>query len=311
LYKKTENAGIVNASACRKCLQSLSVDSMIRFAGLVRPGYNIYRRLGLTEGMPISNQDAAGRIVADMLQDGFYIDFVEALVHIDAEGYMGRNYALRGLNDVVTGVIQAGYSYDKVSGRFFENQRERITENWGRLQDGDERRMTVLRLDIVDNSVLVKKNSREKINRAYRDLRTIVEKAVIKRLGRLWSWEGDGALGVFMFGPIEKMAVYAGMEILHELFFYNRLGNPLESPIAVRTAVHIGDVRYSHSTMERLKNETIKQTVTLESKAAFADSMAVSSNLFMSMDQGITDVFTPEKSRAGIKFRLYHVGVES
>jgi hypothetical protein len=310
LIKKTENAGIINAGACRKCLQSISVDSMIRFAGLVHPGYNIYRRLGLTEGMPVSNQSAAGRIVADMIQDGFYIDFVEALVHADAEGYMGRRYALRGLNDVVSGVIQAGYSYDKVSGRFFENQRERVTENWGRLKEGDERRMTVLRLDIVGNSVLVRKNSREKINRAYRDLRAIVERAVTKRLGRLWSWEGDGALGVFMFGTIEQMAVYAGMEILHELFFYNRIENPLESPIAVRTAVHIGDVRYSHNPVERLKNETIRQAVALESEAASSDSMAVSFNLFMSME-GVTDLFTREKSRAGIKFRLYHVGVES
>jgi hypothetical protein len=283
---------------------------MIRFAGLVCPGYSIYRRLGLTEGMPVSNQVAAQRIVTDMIRDGYYIDFVEALIRIDGEGYMGRRYALRGLNDVVSGVIQLGYNFDAVSGRFFENQRERITNNWGRLQEGDERRMTVLRLDIAGNSVLVKENPREKINRAYRDLRAIVEKAVVKRLGRLWSWEGDGALGVFMFGSIENMAVYAGMDILHELFVYNRIDNPLKSPIAVRIAVHIGDVRYAAAELERLKNETIKQAVAMESKAAEANSMAVSFNLFMSMDQHIMDLFTPERSAAGIKFRLYHVEAE-
>jgi hypothetical protein len=283
---------------------------MIRFAEFVRPGYNIYRRLGLTEGMPVSNQDAAQRIVSDMIQDGCYIDLVEALIRIDAEGYMGRRYALRGLNDVVSGVIQTGYSYDKISGKFFENQNERITANWGRLREGDERRMTALRLDIAGNSALVKENPHEKINKAYRDLRAIVENAVIKRLGRLWSWEGDGALGVFMLGPIEKRAVHAGMEILHELFFYNRTGNPLGSPIKVRIAVHIGDVLYSGDAVERLKNETIKQAVILESKAAAADSMAVSYNLFISMDQGTMDLFTPEKTQAGIKFRLYSVGVE-
>jgi class 3 adenylate cyclase len=283
---------------------------MIRFAQLVCPGYNIYRRLGLTEGMPVSNQNAAQRIVIDMIQDGFYVEFVEALIRIDAEGYMGRRYALRGLTDVVSGLIQTGYNFDKISGRFFENQNERITANWGRLQEGDERRMTALRLDIVGNSVLVKENPREKINKAYKDLRAIVERAVIKRLGRLWSWEGDGALGVFMLGSIEKMAVYAGMEILHELFFYNRLDNPLGSPIAVRIAVHIGVVLYSGNVVERLKSETIKQAVALESKAAAANSMAVSYNLFMSMDQSTMDLFTPEKIQAGIKFRLYSVGVE-
>jgi hypothetical protein len=283
---------------------------MIRFAGLVQPGYNIYRRLGLTEGMPITNQNAAQRIVADMIEDGYYIDFVETLVRIDKEGYMGRRYPLRGLSDVITGVCQEGYSFDKVSGQFFENQRERISANWGRLQEGDERRMTVLRLDIVGNSILVRENPRAKIHTAYNDLRGIVERAVINRLGRLWSWEGDGALGAFLIGPIESMAVFAGMEILHELFFYNKVDNPLTSPIKVRMGVHIGPIRYSVNAMERLKNETIKEAVTLESKAASADSMAVSFSLFLPMEDAATALFTPERSAAGAKYRLYYVGAE-
>ncbi|MDR1374386.1 MAG: hypothetical protein LBJ24_05375 [Treponema sp.] len=148
---------IKNASFCRKCLQqSLSVDMMIRFAELVSPGYNIYRRSGLTEGMPISNQNAAQRIVVDLIQDGYFIDFVELLLKVANKGYMGRRYVLKGLSDVVAGLIQEGYSYDKATAQFFENQSERISENWGRLKNGDERRMTVFRLDVAGNSVLVK-----------------------------------------------------------------------------------------------------------------------------------------------------------
>jgi hypothetical protein len=62
--------------------------------------------------------------------------------------------------------------------------------------------------------------------------------------------------------------------------------------------------------MERLKNETIKEAVTLESKAASADSMAVSFNLFLPMDAAATALFTPERSAAGTKYRLYYVGTE-
>jgi len=301
---------IVNSRFCRKCLRlSLPVDMMVRFAQLVNPNYNIYKRTGLKEGMPISNQTAAQRVVADLIQDGFYVDFVEALIKIETEGYMGHKYKLWGLNDVVTGLIQEGYSYDKVSGQFLENQRERVSPNWGRLLEGDERRMAVLRLDVVDNSTMVKSNPRPKIEKAFNDMRSIVERAVISRLGRLWSWEGDGALAVFLFGSIEKTAVYAGMEIIHELFFYNLLRNPLDRPINVRIGAHIGDLRYSNSELERMKNDTVKQTVVFESLAA-KNSLCASSNLCVAMDQIILELFSGEKTARSCKYRLYTIGME-
>lgn len=301
----------VTASFCRKCLTlSLPVEMMIRFAQIVNPGYDIYRRTGLSEGMPISNQSAAHRIVADMIQDGFFVDFVEALIRIGDEGYMGRRYTLYGLNDAITGLIQEGYSFDPVSRQFFENQKERISPNWGRLQDGDERRMTVLRLDIAGNSVLVRNNSRDKIEKAYRDLRNIVNKAVVSRLGRLWTWEGDGALAAFLFGSMEREAVFCGMDILHELYFYNRLRNPLSDPINVRAGVQTGLVRYSAGEMERLKNDTVKQAVELESKAAI-NSLAISYKLYITMDPHTLSLFSREKSGPAGKYRLYQFGKEA
>jgi class 3 adenylate cyclase len=292
---------------CKKCLaNSLPVDMMIRFARIVYPEYNIYRRTGLSEGMPISNQSAAQCIVSDMIRDGRFIDFVEALIHIDAKGYMGRRYALKGLNDVVAGLIQDGYSYDPVSGQFFENQRERISPNWGRLQEGDERKITILRLDIAGSSQLVRQNPRGKIEKAYGDLRLMVNRAVTSRLGRLWIWEGDGALAAFLFGPMEKSAVYCGMDMLHELFFYNRTRNPLDSPLNIRIGVHLGPVRYSADETERLKNDTIKQTLALEALAA-VNSMGVSYNVFITMDQNTVNLFGPEKNGSGGKYRLYNL----
>jgi len=304
---KIKNA---NSSSCVKCLhRSLPVDMMIRFARLANPDYDIYRRTGLKEGMPIPLQYAAQRIVADMIQDGFFVDFVETLIRIETEGYMGRRYSLWGLNDVVTGLINEGYSFNKVSGQFFENQRERVSPNWGRLQDGDERKMAVLRLDIAGNSALVRNNPRPKIEKAYDDVRRIVNRIVVNRLGRIWSWEGDGVLAVFLFGPMEKMAVFAGIEIIHELFLYNRIRNPLGSPINVRLGVQIGQVRYSEDEMERHKNETVRQAVHFEALAA-SNSLCVSSNVCLNMEQSTLNQFGPEKTRGGYKYRLYSVGLE-
>ena len=299
-----------NTRSCKKCLQlSLPVDMMICFAKLVNPDYDMYRRTGLTEGMPISNQDAADRIVSDMVEDGYFVDFVEELIRINTNGYMGRQYTIWGLNDVILGLVNEGYSYDKITGQFFENQNKRISANWGRLQEGDERRMAVLRMDIVGNSALVKNNPRVKIEKAYNDIRNIMYRAVTTRLGRLWSWDGDGALAAFLFGSTEKMAVYAGMEILHELFFYNRLHNPLSSPVNLRLGAQIGDVQFSDNETERLKNETIKQAVHLESLAA-SNSLSVSYNLYINMDQNSLNLFSAEKTSGRCKYRLYTMGFE-
>jgi len=300
----------VNTSNCKKCLQlSLSVDLMIRIAQLVNPRYDLYRRSGISEGMPISNQYAAERIVADMVLDGRFVDFVEALVQIEKEGYMGSQYHLAGLNNVVAGLVNEGYSFDKVSGQFFENQQERISPNWGRLLEGDERKFTVLRLDIAGNSELVKSNPGAKIDSAYRDIRNIVNKVVISRLGRLWSWEGDGAVAAFLFGSQEKMGVYAGMEILHELFFYNRLRNPLNSPINIRLGCQIGQFCYSDNEIERLKNDTVQQAVFLEALSPH-NTLSVSYNLYITMDQNTLDLFSKEKTKDGCKYRLYTIGTE-
>ena len=279
----------------------------MRFAKMINPGYDIYERSGYPDGHPIANQDAADRIVIDMVKDGYYVDFVELLLRIDTEGYMGRAYEIRGMTDVIGDVIQAGYSYDKTTGQFFENQQERITRNWGRLLEGDERQMAVLRLDIAGNSGLVKENPKNLIEKAYGDLRKIVTKSVVSRLGRLWSWEGDGALSVFMLGNYSQMAIFSGIEILNEMILYNKIGNPLKTDIKLRLSVHSGNMAYYGSEAECLKADTVKKAITLESKAAAPNSLVISESLAVTQDQALLDIFSNTSVVTADKYRIYKV----
>ena len=298
---------------CRKCLAlSLSVEQMNRFARLTNPSYDLYESYGFSKGHPIGLHEAADRIVGDMVQNGYYIDFVETLIQAESKGYMGRKFAFRGLDDVIGDVLQAGYSYDNATGQFFEDQNKQITRNWGRLLEGDERQMAVLRLDVVGNTMLVKNNPRTIIDKAYGDLREIVNKAVISRLGRLWTWEGDGALGVFMLGDYSCSAIYAAMEILNEMFVYNKTENPLNSPIKLRVAAHSGLLTYTESATQTMKADTIRTAMTLESKAAVPNSMVVSESLAMSQDQSLLNIFSEPKVVPGStdKYRLYQFNLE-
>ena len=297
-----------SSNFCRKCLYtSLSVIDMVRFARMVYPDYDIYKKSGVPEGIPIPPQDAAKRIVEDMQQDGYYLDFVELLIHVDSQGYMGRRYDLRGLDAVVDDVIETGYSYDKITGLFFENQEERITRNWGRLLEGEERQMAVMRMDIARNSILVKENPKDLIDKAYNDLREIVTRAVVSRLGRLWSWEGDGALIAFMLNNYSRMAIFTGIEIINEMFFYNKFDNPLNSDIKLRLSVHSGTIPYSSSEIECFKADIVKKAIALESKAAVPNSLVISDSLAVTQDQALIDIFSNQKVVSSEKYRIYQL----
>jgi len=298
---------------CRKCLySSISTEDMNRFAKMAYPGYDLYKSSGYPQGHPISNQDAANRIVADMLKDGYYIDFVETIVRIDNNGYMGKKYSFRGLDDIIDDVIQAGFSFDSTTGQFFEDQDQQITRNWGRLLEGDERQMAVLRLDVVGNTVLVKENSKSLVDKTYAELRKIVTKAVEARLGRLWSWEGDGALAVFMLGDYSKMAIFAGMEILNEMFMFNKIENQLNSNVNLRIAVHSGNLIYTENENQYSKADTVKAAINLESKAAVPNSLVISGSLAMSQDQAVLNIFSDTKAipNSSTKYRIYHINME-
>lgn len=76
----------------------------------------------------------------------------------------------------------------------------------GVLRNGSDYVISMLRLDIVGNTELVRKYSKTLIESTYSDLRQIVEMASDRRNGRIWSWEGDGGIIAFYFGNRNKFA---------------------------------------------------------------------------------------------------------
>jgi class 3 adenylate cyclase len=295
---------------CRKCLAlSLSPEEMNRFAKMTYPEYDLYHKYGFSKGRPVGAVEAADRIVGDLLQNGYYIDFVELLIKVDSKGYMGKKFALRGIDDVIGDVINAGFSYDEDTGQFFEDQEQQITRNWGRLMEGDERQMAVIRLDIVGNSLLVKQNPKAAVDKTYNELRKIVTNAIVSRLGRLWIWEGDGALGAFLLGDYSRLAIFAGMEILNEMFVYNKVKNKLNSEVKLRISVQSGPIVYSANETKCMKSDTVQKALLLESKAAVPGSMVISESQAMSQDQSVLDIFSNSKNipSSTDKYRIYQV----
>jgi class 3 adenylate cyclase len=285
---------------------------MIRFAKMAYPGYDIYKSSGYPKDRPFGSQDAAHQIVMDMIKNGYYVDFVETLIKVEDKGYMGRSYTLKGLHDVIEDVLETGFNYDNATGQFFENQSKKITRNWGRLIEGDERQMAVLRMDIAGNSILVKENPKQLIDKTYNDLRKIITKAVESRFGRLWIWEGDGALAAFMLGKYSRMAIFSGIEILNEMFFYNKMNNRLNSAVALRVSVNSGDIVYSQDDKKCMKSDTVQKAIYLEAKAAAPDSLVIPDSLAVTQDQDLLNIFCGTKFVFNTlnKYRIYQISQE-
>jgi hypothetical protein len=296
------------AQMLKKCLnESLSPDMLERVAQDVIADYDLRKRTGFPPNIPMQGMTAASRIVDDVVAEDNFLQFIERLVLLDREGFMGRSYRIAGLREVFKSIAAEGYIWDAETGRFMEDPRIRRTQNWGRLLQGEELRFSLLRVDVVKNSRIVKVHGESAARGAYDDLRAMLARCAERRSGRVWSWEGDGALAAFLFGHSTTSSVLAGMALLHELFVYNRAYNRIGEPVRVRAAVHTGPIRFHPDVGEILKQETCREVVESESRWTPPDGLSISPAVAGTLDRVILDRFKPGPE-SGSRALVYSVG---
>jgi hypothetical protein len=288
--------------------ESLDADMLERMAQDVISGYDLRKRTGFPPNIPMQSQTAAARIVDDVIEGDLYLHFVERLARLDREGFMGRSYRIAGLRELFKNIGAEGYVWDADTGLFMEDPRIRRTQNWGRLVQGEELRFSFLRIDIVKNSRIVKVHGESAARSAYEDLRSIFTRSVERRSGRVWCFEGDGALAAFLFGHSTTSSVLSGMSLLHELFLYNRMYNRIGEPIRLRAAVHTGPIRYLPDVGEILKQETCREVVEAESKWTPPDGLSITPAVAGTLDRVILDRFK-QPPEPGSRALVYTVGL--
>jgi hypothetical protein len=284
----------------KKCLvESLNAEMQERVAQDVIEGYDLRARTGFPPNIPMQGQTAAARIVDDVVEEGLFLHFVERLARLDREGFMGRSYRIASLREIFKQVGAEGYLWDPETSRFMEDPRIRRTPNWGRLAPGEDLRFSLLRVDIVNNSRIVKVHGEAAARGAYEDLRAILARVVERRSGRIWSTEGDGALAAFLFGHSATLSVLSGMALVHELFVYNRAYSKIGEPLRVRAAVHTGPLRYRADVGEMIKQETCQEVVEAESKWTPPDCLAVTRAVAGTLDPVLLDRFKAAPESGG------------
>jgi hypothetical protein len=215
---------------------------------------------------------------------------------------MGRKYPVSRLRDIIRGTYDMGYVFDSVNKIFVENPRYKRTRNWGVLEPGMEYTIALLRLDIVGNSGLVRRYPRRIVQTTYADLRAITNEVIGRRNGRIWTWEGDGGLVAFYFGNKHTSATLCAMEILHELFLYNRIRCPFGSPLQVRIGVHAGQFEYTDSKEALGKIDTVREVDVIQRNAR-PDTAQVSIVVKVMLDELLTSELEPVDGRKNTDYR--------
>jgi hypothetical protein len=293
--------------ASRALYESLSIEVMTRLADRLIPGYDLYARTGYPRNIPLQIRDAADQIAKDMHASYLFLPFIEALIALGSKGMMGRVYQIPLLRELEKELKKEGLVWNEASGLFIESWAEDANPNWMRLREGEEAQVALLRFDVCGNTKLVRRYGSERAKEAYGKLFGFAKDACRKANGRVWHFEGDGALLAFLYGEKELEAVLCGMETLHELFLYNSLDSDLETPLSVRMAVHTGKLRYSAKLEERDKSELVVRLKEQESEHTGQDRLTVSQAAASVIGRALLSRF--ERSSVSATEQLYSYGV--
>lgn len=289
--------------------ESVPADLTGRLAKEIISGYDLHSRTGFPDSIPISGQIAASAVVEDAVAGGRFLPLVERIAVLDRDGFMGRPYPIPVLRELFKAIQAEGYLWDANTSHFMENPSIRRTANWGRLLEREEYHFSLLRLDIVKNSRLVRRHGEEAAQDAYAEVRESFRRAVEDRHGRIWKWEGDGALAAFHYGQVTTAATLAGIAFMNELFLYNRAGSTLGEPISVRLAAHTGPLRYASLASDITKQETVRDLVDLESRSTPSNCFCVSRTHSQTLERVVFDLLREHRVDGRLVY-LYSVELE-
>ena len=104
----------------------MTVHLMERLVRRIIPDYDLHRRSGFPENIPIPQVDAAEQVYMDMVSEKLLIRFIEVLIDVNQNGYMGRPVTIRLLPQILNELEEVGLSYNEKYGAIVERDRRDV-----------------------------------------------------------------------------------------------------------------------------------------------------------------------------------------
>jgi len=271
---------------------SFKADQINEIGIIIFKKFDLHQISGKRSIETLSSRKAAGILIDYCIEKHKEKILLEFLIEIDDSFFLGKQVALEGMESFLLKLSLIGYSYSPLKRKIIHGKEDPMDQkNWGALKEGKAYNMTVLSLDIVENSRLVKNYGSKKMKKLYASLWIFLRERLSSYNGRIWTWAGDGGLIAFATKNHLINGVKFALEIQNLMILFNYDPSyPIKEPIKLRIGLDSGKVPFSHSTGQ-IVSEVINCAAHLEKGICNPGFIAVSSRVYDGMGKGYADFF--------------------
>ena len=260
---------------------------------IIFPKYDGHKAAGVKNHITMSSRKCANALVQFLNESKKTLQLIKLIIEMDDSFLNGKAKTIEGLEAYLNKLIKSDIYYDFKKRKLSHSKKDAQNMiNWGILRDGKTYDITVMSLDIVENSKLVKKYGTKTMEKVYFRLRSFVEQKVLDYDGRIWNFAGDGGLIAFTSKDHVTRSVLCSLDIRAALFVFNINPDiPIKENILLRLALDTGKLKFSFDT-GHIVSDVINYAAHLEKLGTLPGEIAISENVQKVLPTKISKVFS-------------------
>ena len=221
---------------------------------------------------------------------------VAYLIQLEGSYLNGKTVSLHGLEALLYNIAENGYRFDYEERKFVPVIKKKgLHANWGILREGKTYDIAILSVDIVKNSMFVKKYGAAPMQAIYNQLQEFVLEVTSSYDGRVWSWAGDGGMLAFRGQNRAQDALRAALELQLRMPVFNlREKVKLKEALQIRCGMDEGSVRF-YKDIGRIVSDTINYAAHVEKHISPPSGVAVSQSAHGRLPSRLQELFSDKK----------------
>lgn len=272
---------------------NFKADEIEELGKIIFKHYNGHKAAGVKNHITMSPGKCAYTLVQFINDNKKTFQLIKLLIEMDDSSLNGRSKTIEGLEAYLNKLARSSIYYDFRKRKLHHSKKDAHEMiNWGILKEGKIYGITVMSLDIVGNSRLVKKYGAITMEKVYFRLRSFIEQKVLDYEGRIWNFAGDGGLIAFTFKKHITRAVLCALDIKATLPIFNISPDiSINDDIVLRLALDTGKIKFSYDT-GHIVSDVINYAAHLEKSGTLPGEISISENVKKELSTKVSKVFS-------------------
>ncbi|MDC7240729.1 MAG: adenylate/guanylate cyclase domain-containing protein [Spirochaetales bacterium] len=270
----------------------IKIKEMDEIGKMLNRKFDIYALAEKTAVQTMGLRLAATVLVENMDSIGKSDELIKLLAELDNNLILGRTLQLDNFDYFLQQLTMSGYFYDFKKRKVLPIKDD-LSEmaNWGALKDGKSYTVSIISVDIVSNSELVKKYGAKRMKKVYTNLWNFLKQNLAHHDGRIWTWAGDGGILAFAYKEHIERSVRFAVEVQRTLSLFNMSkNNPLDDPIHLRLGINTGKLTY-HNDTGQIVSEVINLAAHLEKQKTQPGSISITEAVYKGINPKLQKIF--------------------